>query len=245
MYVKASQAAGPRVALRVAPYVFPRPRYPIVMLCPAVSTYWWVPASGAPTAPKRYKPCILRQRAGLSPHFAEAMEELPTLRQVHCVHVTPDTSAAFAENIQKDGITLMDASSKKAVQLTSATGRLREALEEYRHPGSKTVRDGVAQRFAFCAELAWKAARDYLDVNSPKTVMRKAYTKGTVSGEQAWLSLPGARNKTSHLCDDQVADAVCPALASSCLSLLHRLSDLLSTQPSLPAQGCPPKKDTP
>ncbi len=39
MYVKASQAAGPRVALRVAPYVFPRPRYPIVMLCPAVSTY--------------------------------------------------------------------------------------------------------------------------------------------------------------------------------------------------------------
>ncbi len=114
------------------------------------------------------------------PHLAEAMEELPTLRQVHCVHVTPDTSAAFAETIRKDGITLMDASSKKAAQLTSATGRLREALEEYRHPGSKTVRDGVAQRFAFCAELAWKAARDcltsqcYLDVNSPKTVMRKA-----------------------------------------------------------------------
>ena len=36
--------------------------------------------------------------------------------------------------LAKDGITLMDASSKKAAQLTSATGRLREAVEEYRQP---------------------------------------------------------------------------------------------------------------
>ena len=49
-----------------------------------------------------------------------------------------------------------------------------------------------------------------------------------MSDEQAWLSLPGARNKTSHLCDDQVADAVCQAIASSYLSLLCNLSDLLN-----------------
>ena len=171
------------------------------------------------------------------PAFADAMDALPTLLEVDCVHVTPSTSAAFAQNIRKDGITLMDTSCKKAAQLASAVDRLAEAVAEYRQTGSKTVRDGVIQRFEFCAELAWKAARDhlmaqgYLDVNSPKAVLRKAYAEGLVTDEQAWITLLDARNQTSHLYDDALIDRVYQAVEDSYLTLLRQLAARLQAAP--------------
>ena len=123
--------------------------------------------------------------------FETCMEQLPTLLEYDLVHVTEKTSPAFAENIKKDGIVLMDASVVKIQQLHNALSRLEEAIAEYRQTGSTVVRDGAIQRFEFCAELAWKAAQDYmqaqgyLDVHSPKAVMRKAYAEHIITDEAA------------------------------------------------------------
>ena len=43
-----------------------------------------------------------------------------------------------------------------------ALARLEEALAAYDETPTTVVRDGVIQRFEFCTELAWKAAREYL-----------------------------------------------------------------------------------
>lgn len=100
--------------------------------------------------------------------------------------------------------------------------------------GSTVVRDGAIQRFEFCAELAWKAAQDYmqaqgyLDVHSPKAVMRKAYAEHIITDEAGWLALLDARNQTSHLYDDAVADAVYQAIGNTYLPLLRELSEKLS-----------------
>ena len=166
--------------------------------------------------------------------FETCMEQLPTLLEYDLVHVSEKTSPAFAENIKKDGIVLMDASVVKIQQLHNALSRLEEAIAEYRQTGSTVVRDGAIQRFEFCAELAWKAAQNYmqaqgyLDVHSPKAVMRKAYAEHIITDEDGWLALLDARNQTSHLYDDAVADAVYQAIGNTYLPLLRELSEKLS-----------------
>ena len=98
----------------------------------------------------------------------------------------------------------------------------------------ESMRDGAIQRFEFCAELAWKAAQDcmqaqgYLDVHSPKAVMRKAYAEHLITDEPGWLALLNARNQASHLYDDAVADAVYQAIGNTYLPLLRALSEKLS-----------------
>lgn len=165
--------------------------------------------------------------------FAEAMEQLPTLLEFDCVHITEHTSPELIHNIQKEGILLMSRAAEKTAQLQNAIARLKEAVAEYEQTHSLAVRDGTIQRFEFCAELAWKATQDYLeeqgylDVHSPKAVMRKAYLEGLVTDEQGWLSLLDARNKTSHLYDDEVADQVYQQIQCVYLPLLDGLAGRL------------------
>ena len=129
--------------------------------------------------------------------FETCMEQLPTLLEYDLVHVTEKTSPALPENpIKRYRISmLMDASAVKIEQLRNALSRLEEAIAEYRQTGSSAVRDGAIQRFEFCAELAWKATQDYmqaqgyLDVHSPKAVMRKAFSEHIIADEDGWLSL--------------------------------------------------------
>ena len=76
------------------------------------------------------------------------------------------------------------------------------------------MRDGVIQRFEFCAELAWKTMREYLldqgfsDINSPKAVIKQAYAFGMIQDQQAWLDLQNDRNLTSHVYDEENAKVI-------------------------------------
>ena len=161
--------------------------------------------------------------------FAEALEQLPTLLEFDCVHITDHTSPELIHNIQKEGIPLMSRAAEKTAQLQRAVSRLKEAMAEYEQTHSQAVRDGAIQRFEISAELAWKATQDYLeeqgylDVHSPKAVMRKAYLEGLITDEQGWLSLLDARNKTSHLYDDILADQVYQQIQGTHLPLLDAL----------------------
>lgn len=165
--------------------------------------------------------------------FAESMEQLPTLLEFDCVHITDHTSPDLIHNIQKEGIPLMSRAAEKTAQLQRAVSRLKEAIVEYEQTHSQAVRDGAIQRFEFSAELAWKATQDYLeeqgylDVHSPKAVMRKAYLEGLVTDEQGWLSLLDARNKTSHLYDDIVVDQIYQQIQVTYLPLLDALMERL------------------
>ena len=161
--------------------------------------------------------------------FAEALEQLPTLLEFDCVHITDHTSPELIHNIQKEGIPLMSRAAEKTAQLQRAVSRLKEAIAEYEQTHSQAVRDGAIQRFEISAELAWKATQDYLeeqgylDVHSPKAVLRKAYLEGLITDEQGWLSLLDARNKTSHLYDDILADQVYQQIQGTHLPLLDAL----------------------
>ena len=100
---------------------------------------------------------------------------------------------------------------EKYEKLISATARLKQAIADYDSLRLDSVRDGVIQRFEFCTELAWKTLREYLieqgytDINSPKSVMKTAFSDGLLKDETGWLEILEARNITSHVYDENTA----------------------------------------
>lgn len=115
------------------------------------------------------------------------------------------------------------------INFNKAVCRLEEALEEYDKYGISSSRDGVIQRFEFCTELAWKSTREYLlsegyvDINSPKTVMKQAYADNLIEDEQAWLELLYSRNLTSHIYDDNTASDIFNNIKNKYLHLFKEL----------------------
>ena len=92
-----------------------------------------------------------------------------------------------------------------------ATGKLVEASEEWKRNPGDFVRDALIQRFEFTYETAWKALKRYLeelgipDRNSPREVIKEAYTQKLIVDETLWLQMIRDRNLTSHLYQEQLA----------------------------------------
>lgn len=146
--------------------------------------------------------------------FAEALEQLHTLLDFDLVFVSDRTNKELLNNIEKDGVVLMRKFEEKYNKLTAAVERLEEAVKDYSVNPISSIRDGVIQRFEFCTELAWKATREYLidqgytEINSPKAVMKQAYSDRIISDEGVWLKLLNDRNLTSHLYDEETASEI-------------------------------------
>lgn len=146
--------------------------------------------------------------------FGMDCDELPTLLKLDIVQIREGMNPAFLANIEKDGVTLMDRLHEKYEQFEAAVFRLREALEDYRSTPLSSVRDGVIQRFEFCAELAWKTMREYLldqgytEINSPKAVIRQAFAYGMIEDAEGWVRLMNDRNLTSHVYDEKTAEEI-------------------------------------
>lgn len=166
--------------------------------------------------------------------FRAELDELPTLLDMDVVFMDESVSPELAANIERDGVALMDKFTEKFEKLKMAVARLEDALAEYDRLKLDTIRDGVIQRFEFCAELAWKTAREYLieqgyaEVNSPKAVMKQAYADGLIP--DGWLELLNDRNLTSHVYDDAAAAAIFERIAQCHLPLFKKLIDNLENQ---------------
>lgn len=146
--------------------------------------------------------------------FADKIEQLPTLLDFDIAFISDNTNDKFLNNIIKDGIILMSKLEEKLSKFSEAVKRLEEAVSDYNSYNVSSIRDGVIQRFEFCTELAWKAAREYLieqgytDINSPKAVMKQAYADNLINDEQLWIELLNARNQTSHIYDEETASDI-------------------------------------
>ena len=119
-------------------------------------------------------------------------------------------------------------------KLNNAVARLEESLTDYEQYRIDSIRDGIIQRFEFCAELAWKTLREYLldqgyaHINSPKSVMRQAYEDGIINDDVAWVALMDARNLTSHTYDADTAEEIHQAIKHRYVALLRDLIQALA-----------------
>lgn len=124
----------------------------------------------------------------------------------------------------------------KLKNFANANKRLREAVTAFKAaPCDKLYRDGLIQRFEFTLELAWKTTAEYLqssgvvlDMLSPKSVFKAAYTAGLIDDEAIWINLLDDRNKTSHTYDeeeaDKIAEEICLRYSKELSSLYKKLS---------------------
>lgn len=141
-------------------------------------------------------------------------DDLPTLLKLDISFIHDGMNPKFLQNIERDGVELMDKFQEKYDKLIAAVARLREALADYKKMPLDSIRDGTIQRFEFCTELAWKTMREYLldqgysEINSPKAVIRQAYAFGMIKDEQAWLALQTDRNMTGHVYDEETAKEI-------------------------------------
>ena len=168
------------------------------------------------------------------PAFIQAVGSLPTLLDFDIVFITDNTNEALMKDISQDGVIIMDKFTEKLSKFSDAIKRLEEALKEYDKYQITSSRDGVIQRFEFCTELAWKSTREYLlaqgyvDINSPKSVMKQAYADNLIDDDQAWLALLYARNLTSHIYDENTANDIFDDIKNKYLTLLKQLLRKLS-----------------
>lgn len=113
-----------------------------------------------------------------------------------------------------------------------AIDSLRKALaQDY----NDYIRDATIQRFEYTYELAAKFLQRFLARElgkgtvagwTRKELFRAAAQKGWIDDVEAWLQFHQARNLTSHVYDEQVADQVFQAarrFADAAAQLLHHL----------------------
>ena len=170
--------------------------------------------------------CTPQQRA----QIWDAIEnDLNSLYSVDLVFVGKDTDASLLQNIEKDGICLLDRYHTKFENFSNAVERLREGVQVYQENPIKIIRDGVIQRFEFTCELAWKTTREFLldqgftELNSPKATMRKAFSYGLIEDEEKWIALLNARNQTSHIYDDATAQEIYTQIENDFVNLFDKL----------------------
>ena len=95
-------------------------------------------------------------------------------------------------------------------QLERATRRLAETLAL---KPTQIHQDATIQRFEFTFELAWKAMQSFafqkgMKAVSPKDTLRTAAQLGLIKDIEDWFDFLDARNLSSHLYDEKMANLV-------------------------------------
>ncbi|MGJ7045997.1 nucleotidyltransferase substrate binding protein [Thermoanaerobacterium thermosulfurigenes] len=118
----------------------------------------------------------------------------------------------------------------KLENFIKALDRLKEGLLQYDEE-DELQRDGIIQRYEFTFELAWKTLKEVFEdeglvgLNSPKTVLREAYSSGLIDDEKIWLDMLVDRNATSHIYSQSNAIEICKRIKEIYIDKLEELKD--------------------
>lgn len=98
-----------------------------------------------------------------------------------------------------------------------------------RDSNNKFIQDSLIQRYEYTVELAWKTIKDYLeyqgfiDVTSPKKVIRKAYSEKMITNGEGWMDALNDRNRTSHAYEESMATDVASSILNNHIPLFTTL----------------------
>ena len=116
----------------------------------------------------------------------------------------------------------------------NAIDRLAEVIVlSKQHPLNQFERDSLIKRFEFSYEMAWKLMISYekengiVEVLGSKDVIRQAFKLSIVNNGETWLEMVDARNKTSHLYDEEMATDVVDEIIYTYYPLLTELRDTM------------------
>ena len=67
----------------------------------------------------------------------------------------------------------------------------------------------------------------YADINSPKSVMKTAFSDGLLTKENGWLEILESRNITSHVYDEKTAETIFESIKDVYTPLFSELIETL------------------
>ncbi len=108
----------------------------------------------------------------------------------------------------------MNNDNQKFENYKNALNRLQDGAAKF-DKRNDLLRDGLIQRFKFTFELAWKTLKTMFEaegltgLNSPKTVLREAFSAGLIEQDELWLAMLNDRNTTAHIYSEQLAVEIC------------------------------------
>ena len=110
----------------------------------------------------------------------------------------------------------------------NALGKLKEGVLKLDN-SNDLLRDGLIQRFEFTFELAWKTLQACFEdegltgLNSPKTVLREAFSAGLIKDDELWLEMLNDRNSTAHIYSEKLAIEICDHIQNKYILALEQL----------------------
>ena len=119
---------------------------------------------------------------------------------------------------------------QKIENYKNALNRLREGVLRFDEEDDM-LRDGLIQRFEFTFELAWKTLKALFEdegligLNSPKMVLKEAFSAGLIEDEELWLSILKDRNLTCHIYNEAAAIAICEHIIKTYVNAFERLKE--------------------
>jgi nucleotidyltransferase substrate binding protein (TIGR01987 family) len=107
---------------------------------------------------------------------------------------------------------------------------LSEALEEGLDVLSALEKEGVAQRFEYTFELAWKLLKDYLEESgiailpaTPRQAIKEAFAARILADGQTWIDMLGHRNILTHHYDEALFEEAIQAVAEKYLPEMAKM----------------------
>jgi len=103
-------------------------------------------------------------------------------------------------------------------------------------PENSFIKDSLIQRYEYTIELAWKTMKDYLeeqgfiDVSSPKKVVRKAFEEGLIQDAPAWMAALNGRNITSHAYDETKANEIIKDISEQYILIFRDLYEQMNKE---------------
>ena len=124
----------------------------------------------------------------------------------------------------------------KTQELTSAINSLKNVLainvESMDEVTIDAIYNGQIQKFEYTIELLWKSLKANIketgiDLNSPKSVLRHAFTFSNLSDQEkeAALEMIDDRNKIAHEFKDYIMQVIHPKLKTY-MTLINKISEI-------------------
>lgn len=109
-----------------------------------------------------------------------------------------------------------------------------DALKQ--EPENSFIKDSLIQRYEYTIELAWKTMKDYLeeqgfiDVSSPKKVVRKAFEEALIQDAPTWIAALNGRNITSHAYDETKANEIVKDISEQYILIFRDLYEQMNKE---------------
>ena len=112
---------------------------------------------------------------------------------------------------------------------------LRQALARGPAALNPLEKEGAIRRFEYCLDLAWKAAKEFLEDSglriapvTPREVLRQAAAAGVLAEGQVWIDMLDHRNLIGHNYDGVVLAEVSEALSARYFPAMEQLREFLA-----------------